>query len=345
VYAVYPVYRGDHRHRRARFLPERVWYLEKVPSICTGCDIGCNITLEHRAGKIRRYKPRTNPEVNDYWMCDYGRSTAQRYGVATRLAAPRRRADLATGGSISWSKALGIVFQKMLDAGSSLALLGSPYLSTEEAFLLARAGELFGSPHRTVWTEEGPERSIPNPGGGISGHEAAPNRRGAELAGLVPDPGGVTSEQLLTGRGAAGYRCLFVADGDPGSAIHSAETVERLRAAETLIVMGWAETPLTAVADVALPCATHAEKQGTFVNVRGRLQRFERAFPPPGEARPAIDILADLLRRFDPRWETLDTAKVFKRLATTLMAMPSAELDRLPAHGFEIPTLTGERSE
>jgi predicted molibdopterin-dependent oxidoreductase YjgC len=109
--------------------------------------------------------------------------------------------------------------------------------------------------------------------------------------------------------------------------------------------MGWAETPLTAVADVALPCATHAEKQGTFVNVQGRLQRFERAFPPPGEARPGVDILLDLLRRFDPRWETLDTAQVFRRLATTLMGMPSATFDRLPARGFEVPALTEEQPE
>ena len=27
---------------------ERVWYLDKRPSLCTGCDAGCNITLEHR---------------------------------------------------------------------------------------------------------------------------------------------------------------------------------------------------------------------------------------------------------------------------------------------------------
>jgi NADH-quinone oxidoreductase subunit G len=324
---------------------ERVWYLEKVPSLCTGCDVGCNITLEHRGGNIRRYKPRLNPEVNDYWMCDYGRSTAQRYAVATRLGAPRRRADLAAGGSISWSQALGIAFQKMLDAGTGLALLGSPYLSTEEAFLLARSAELFGTAHRTVWTEKGPERAIPNPGGGVSGREAAPNRRGAELAGLVPGPGGVTAEQLLEGAGASGCRCLFVADGDPGSSIHSTATVERLRVADFLIVMGWAETPLTAVADLALPSATHAEKQGTFVNVQGRLQRFERAFPPPGEARPGVDILVDLLRRFDPRWETLDTAQIFKRFATTRLGMPSAELDRLPAHGFEAAPKAEEQAE
>src|SRR6185295_12212332 len=46
---------------RFRFA-ERVFNLDKKPSICTGCDAGCNITIEHRRGKIRRYKPRFNPD-------------------------------------------------------------------------------------------------------------------------------------------------------------------------------------------------------------------------------------------------------------------------------------------
>ena len=73
---------------RFRFA-ERVFYLDKKPSLCTGCEVGCNITIEHRRGKIKRYKPRFNVEVNDYWMCDYGRSTFERYRQLPRLAAPR----------------------------------------------------------------------------------------------------------------------------------------------------------------------------------------------------------------------------------------------------------------
>src|SRR4029079_14276722 len=68
---------------------ERVWYLDKKPSICTGCDNGCNITLEHRSGKIRRYKPRFNPDVNDYWVCDYGRRAVGLYEEPPPPSAPR----------------------------------------------------------------------------------------------------------------------------------------------------------------------------------------------------------------------------------------------------------------
>ena len=76
---------------RFRFA-ERVWYLDKKPSLCTGCDAGCNITVEHRRGVVRRYKPRHNPAVNDYWMCDYGRDTSRRYSELERIAGPRMRA-------------------------------------------------------------------------------------------------------------------------------------------------------------------------------------------------------------------------------------------------------------
>ncbi len=52
---------------------KRVWYLRKTPSVCPGCNIGCNNSIEHGDGIVYRFLPRLNPEVNDYWLCDYGR--------------------------------------------------------------------------------------------------------------------------------------------------------------------------------------------------------------------------------------------------------------------------------
>src|ERR1700688_4572339 len=83
---------------RFRFA-ERVFYLDKRPSLCTGCEVGCNITIEHRRGAIKRYKPRFNPDVNDYWMCDYGRATFERYRDLPRLGAPRLRQAGPRGGA------------------------------------------------------------------------------------------------------------------------------------------------------------------------------------------------------------------------------------------------------
>jgi NADH-quinone oxidoreductase subunit G len=358
---------------RFRFA-ERVFYLDKRPSLCTGCEVGCNITIEHRRGAIKRYKPRFNPDVNDYWMCDYGRATFERYRDLPRLSAPRLRQAGPRGGApgvatdpmrprpdltarppapaavsppvapVSWREALDAVARHLRSrsAEGAVAFLGSGFLTTEEAYLFARLADAAGTPHRSVAVELGPERHIPNLQGGVTGREAAPNRRGAELAGLAsaaadagtPDAGPILdAESLLHGDGAARCAVLVVCDSDFGAAAWDPATVERLRRARVLIVFGWADSPLAQAADVALPVATHAERDGTFVNVEWRVQRFERAFPAPGQARPAVEALSELLARYDARWANLGAAAVFDRLAAELPAFAGLSWHHLPATG------------
>jgi NADH-quinone oxidoreductase subunit G len=357
---------------RFRFA-ERVFYLDKRPSLCTGCEVGCNITIEHRRGAIKRYKPRFNPDVNDYWMCDYGRATFERYRDLPRLSAPRLRQAGPRGAApgvatdplrprpdltarppapaavsppvapVSWREALDAVARHLRSrsAEGAIAFLGSGFLTTEEAYLFARLADVAGTPHRSVAVELGPERHIPNLQGGLTGREAAPNRRGAELAGLAAATAAeaeaagpiLDAESLLRGDGAARCAVLVVCDSDFGAAAWDPATVERLRRARVLIVFGWADSPLAQAADVALPVATHAEKDGTFVNVEWRVQRFERAFPPPGQARPAVEALSELLARYDARWANLGAAAVFDRLAAELPAFAGLSWHHLPATG------------
>jgi NADH-quinone oxidoreductase subunit G len=356
---------------RFRFA-ERVFYLDKRPSLCTGCEVGCNITIEHRRGAIKRYKPRFNPDVNDYWMCDHGRATFERYRDLARLGAPRLRQsgtgpgaatdpmrprpDLAARppvpapAPVSWREALDVVARHLRGRGAegAVAFLGSGFLTTEEAYLFAQLAEVAGTPHRSVAVELGPEHHIPNLQGGVTGREAAPNRRGAELAGLAPPTTPVAAgvpaaagaagpvldaESLLHGDGATRCAVLVVCDSDFGAAAWDPATVERLRRARVLIVFGWADSPLAQAADVALPVATHAEKDGTFVNAEWRVQRFERAFPPPGQARPAVEALSELLARWDARWANLAAPAVFDRLAAELPAFAGLSWHHLPATG------------
>jgi NADH-quinone oxidoreductase subunit G len=329
---------------RFRFA-ERVFYLDKKPSLCTGCDAGCNITIEHRRGDIKRYKPRYNPEVNDYWMCDYGRSSFERYKATPRLTAPRRRragGDAQLAG-LGWKEALdGLAAHLRADPesrGGGVAFLGSAQLSCEEAFLFARLADLAGASRRGVAVDPGPRHTIPNLKGGVSGVEKGPNRRGAELAGLAPAPGagGVGDlGDLLQGDGAARCALLVVADSDFGDGAYDPETVARLRQAGFLVVFGWADSPLAAAADLAIPVATHAEKDGTFVNSQWRLQRFRRAFFPPGQARAGVEVLAELLNRLEPGWAGLSVGAVFGRLAAAVPAFAGLAFEGLPAEGVEL---------
>jgi NADH-quinone oxidoreductase subunit G len=376
---------------RFRFA-ERVFYLTKQPSLCTGCEVGCNITIEHRRGSLKRYKPRFNPDVNDYWMCDFGRASFERYRDTPRLLAPRLRRDASAGiataplmprpnlaapaataaaavadpaaptvpfpRAVSWKEALEVVARHLRSksADGAVAFLGSGFLTTEEAYLFAQLAEVAGTPHRSVAVDIGPERHIPNLEGGVTGREAAPNRRGAELAGLAVAPvegaaGALDADGLLHGDAAARCAVLVVCDSDFGAGAYDPAIVARLRRARVLIVFGWADSPLAQAADVALPIATHAEKDGTFVNVEWRVQRFEQAFPPPGQARPAVEALAELLARYDARWANLGAPAVFDLLAGEIPAfaglswrhLPAtgAELDLPQAHAFAEPRLSG----
>jgi predicted molibdopterin-dependent oxidoreductase YjgC len=184
-----------------------------------------------------------------------------------------------------------------------------------------------------VWVDSGPARTIPNPQGGITGRDAAPNRRGAELAGLVPGEGGLDAEDLLVGESAKACSLLLVADSDFGRAAHDPKVIERLREATFLVVMGWADTPLAQAADLVFPVAHHAERDGSFTNCENRVQKFAKAFPSPGEARPMLEVIRELLARYEPQWGQASAATVFALLAATVPAFAGLDFAKLPADG------------
>ena len=52
---------------------QRVWYLKKAESICTGCSTGCNIYVDYNEEGLWRFRPRFNENINGHWICDKGR--------------------------------------------------------------------------------------------------------------------------------------------------------------------------------------------------------------------------------------------------------------------------------
>jgi predicted molibdopterin-dependent oxidoreductase YjgC len=64
---------------------------------------------------------------------------------------------------------------------------------------------------------------------------------------------------------------------------------------ETLVVSDILPNETTKLAHYLLPGCAHAEKRGTFTNVKGRVQKFMKAVEPPGDARPEWEFLHELV--------------------------------------------------
>jgi NADH-quinone oxidoreductase subunit G len=87
---------------------------------------------------------------------------------------------------------------------------------------------------------------------------------------------------------------------------------------------------------VLLPAASWAEKRGSMINVKGRLQRLNRAISSPGEARDDWEILRDLLQAVSDSNGTYIIDELFKQIAAEIPAFAGLSLSRIGDLGVDL---------
>ena len=289
---------------------KRVWYLRKAASVCPGCNIGCNISIENGDWTVYRFLPRLNPEVNDYWLCDYGRFLSESLNLREIERATVREKEEVRDALVP--VAIERIAQRIRETidgvgPRGLFFLGSANLSNEENFLLRKLADHLACGNRDVVVDKSRVRKMKSKTAWIEGDHAGANFAGAKDMGLSPSDGGTSLEDVLAGR--ASPEVVLIADGAFSSIADVEEKVAVLRRAKTLVVFARTSNALTRAADVVLPAASLAEKEGTFTNVQGRVQRFERAFLPRPPVRAHWELLlqlAALLGFGDRNWTPSD---------------------------------------
>jgi NADH-quinone oxidoreductase subunit G len=108
----------------------RPWDLQHTPSVCSGCSVGCNVTLDSRDGAVLRVMSRDNRSIDDGWLCDRGRYETMppvtAPGQVARDEAHRRRTlqpYVRQGGQLlpaAWPQALARAAQLLGDRGAAL---------------------------------------------------------------------------------------------------------------------------------------------------------------------------------------------------------------------------------
>jgi NADH-quinone oxidoreductase subunit G len=288
----------------------RVWELKKSVSVCPGCNIGCNVSIESRDGVVYRFLPRLNPAINDYWLCDYGRFRSESLNErdVTR-ATMRDGAEIKETTVPAAIERLATEIRAIIEGRgpSALFFLGSAHLSNEENFLLRKLADHLGCNNRDVVVDRSRVRRMKSKTEWIEGDHFGANYAGAVDMGLAPGAGGHGLADLLEGRWTPGL--ALVADAAFAAAADDPDAVARLRGAQLLAVAARTANALTRVADVVLPAASLAQKEGSFTNVQGRVQRFERAFLPPPPARAHWELLLMLAAALgwgDRNWTPAD---------------------------------------
>jgi predicted molibdopterin-dependent oxidoreductase YjgC len=78
---------------------------------------------------------------------------------------------------------------------------------------------------------------------------------------------------------------------------HSSHIAEALASLDFLVVQDMFPTETARLANVILPAASYAEKEGTFTNFEGRVNRVRKAIDPPGESLPDWEIILRLTEK------------------------------------------------
>ncbi len=276
----------------------RAWELDRTPSVCPNCTQGCNTIIETRDNQVVRMRPRSNTEVNQYFMCDYGRLNYRWMNEGNRLEAPLVHRDGRLQAA-DWDAASAAA-AAALKARRVFALV-SPMLSNESLFMISRLVELSGGAG-AFRVETGHEAPLPGAPDLSLRADRAANVKGAELLGF--------SRSATPLDGLVAGDCLVVA-GETLAGIDA----DALSRAGTIILIGTLLPESARSAAVVMPATNMAEEEGTFTNVRGRVQRYQQARSAPGMSRPVWWGVTDILGAAGVDAQYFLSSEVFTALA------------------------------
>ena len=179
--------------------------------------------------------------------------------------------------------------------------------------------------------------AIPNKYPGFRDVESDEDRLRFEKAWGVELPAkkGMHLSEMFEAMGAGDLRALYVMGENPAESeadvTHARKVLSDL---DILVVQDIVLTATAQLADVVLPSAADwCEAEGTVTNSERRVQRCRKALDPPGEARPDLQIIAELARRMGHDWPELTAEDAWDELRSLSKMHEGMSYARLEEHG------------
>jgi NADH-quinone oxidoreductase subunit G len=304
----------------------RVWFLKETKSICTSCATGCNTLIGTREDIIYRQTPRENDAVNSCWMCDYGRLKFDHVESERRLLEPRvlQNDKLVPA---DWKTAITqTALQLKHFSGWEIAIVASGRMTNEELWLTAQLARTLN----VQWID-----IVPHHGQGddiLLSEDRNPNNNGARLLGVTSDAGAkipAILEAISTGQ----VKALVVLAENP---VRFGLSTQQLSNLPAFILMNILSNDATEHATALLPSYAFAEKRGSMINGKGRLQRLNRAVRGPGQARDDWEILRDLNQALTGNNGVYAIEDVFRQMSEAVPEFSGLSLSKIGDLGLQV---------
>ena len=157
---------------------------------------------------------------------------------------------------------------------------------------------------------------------------------------------GLTTTEIMSAIAPGGVRALHIMGENPmmsePNLNHTRHMMEQL---EFLSVQDLFINETGAYADVFLPVASWAEKEGTFTNTDRRVQRVRKALEPRGQARADWQIICDLAERIEKKlgrsrsafWAYQSPDEVLEEMGRIVPEYAGVKYRRIEKQGIQTP--------
>ena len=263
----------------------RVWLETQTPSICNGCSTGCNINICHYKGKIFRFLPRENMQVNKWWMCDQGRLSFHKLVDANK----RQTTPLYQKAKSSWEQAFEVAKEQItkLTKESVVMVIASNHSTNEELVSLREFTKnflpqalLYRIP-KVTQTKQKEARFIET----LFTKDRTPNSMGVSQAGF-------TQELCLEKIQDKSPSLVLIM----GPSFVEDWFLQFLLSSSFVWYISAMKTPITPYANLVMPSLTHLEKKGSFTNKNGIVQTNNPAILAVG-GKSELNIFAELAKQ------------------------------------------------
>ncbi|HEY5536833.1 MAG TPA: 2Fe-2S iron-sulfur cluster-binding protein [Ignavibacteria bacterium] len=308
--------------RNFRF-KSRVWEMSFTDGICIGCSRGCNTIVGVRNNEILRIEPRENPDVNDYWLCDYGRLNTYKFvnDGKSRIKSPMIKLDPEDNKKeeiieVDWDEAISKALYKLINKDKEILFVASPYSTLEDNYALKKfANKVFKSDNIIYipCIDESFEDNI------LKKADKTPNTNGLKLLGIRPYNENDKND-LKDGK----YHFLYIINEDFSKFPDFKELTKKI---DFVIQHQHTKNGFYPYSNVIFSESSYAEINGTFVNFNNRIQRIKPSVATLEKERLIGEFELSRLDKFgahNDRWthgtkfNARPTWKIFKLLAKVM---------------------------